>query len=86
MRTGIATNGYPQEVIVAIIVDLLKSLNPDILTEGLEDWKELIETANSLKLMSNNALIAIATKRHNVNRMITFDSDFKRVSWIDTIP
>jgi len=85
MRKWIATKGYPQDVIVAI-EDLLESLNPDILTERLEDWKELIETANSLKLMSNDALIAIAAKRHNVNRMITFDSDFKRVPWIDTIP
>ncbi|MCE4618265.1 MAG: PIN domain-containing protein [Desulfurococcales archaeon] len=85
MRKWIATNGYPQDVIVAI-EDLLKSLNPDILTERLDDWKELIETAKSLKLMSNDALIAIAAKRHNVDRMITFDSDFKRVPWIDTIP
>ena len=38
-----------------------------------------------LKLLTNDALIAAACKHHGIRKIATFDSDFKRVEFLEVI-
>lgn len=37
-------------------------------------------------LLPNDAIIAATCKHYNINTIITFDEDFKRVAWLRIIP
>lgn len=51
--------------------------------------EEVIEIANSLatkyKLLPNDALIVATCKYHRIDKIATFDSDFKRVDFLEII-
>ena len=83
-RKWIKKHGYPKEVIDAIR-ELIKRLNirlvPSIYTEE-ELYKALIE----FRLLPSDTIIALTCKHHGIDTILTFDGDFKRVSWLKVIP
>ena len=40
---------------------------------------------NNYKLLPNDALIAATYKHHGINKIATFDPDFKRVNFLEII-
>ncbi len=83
-RKWIKKHGYPREVIDAIR-ELIKRLNirvvPSIYTEE-EFYKALME----FRLLPSDAIIALTCKHHGIDIILTFDKDFKRISWLNVIP
>lgn len=83
-RKWIKKHGYPREVIDAIR-ELIKRLNirliPSIYTE-----EELYKALTEFKLLPSDAIIALTCKHHGIRTILTFDEDFKRVSWLKVVP
>lgn len=48
--------------------------------------RELLETMKKYKLTPSDAIIALTCKHYGMNTILTFDEDFKRVSWLKVIP
>ena len=48
--------------------------------------RELLETMKKYKLTPSDAIIALTCKHHGINTILTFDEDFKLVSWLKVIP
>ena len=83
-RKWIKKHGYPREVIGAIR-ELIKRLNirliPSIYTE-----EELYKALTEFRLLPSDAIIALTCKHHGIRTILTFDEDFKRVSWLKVVP
>ncbi len=83
-RKWIKKHGYPGKVI-EVIRELLRRLNirliPDVYTE-----EELYRTLKELRLLPSDAIIALTCKHHDINSILTFDEDFKRVPWLKLVP
>ena len=83
-RKWIRKHGYPREVIDAIR-ELIKRLNirliPSIYTE-----EELYKALTEFRLLPSDAIIALTCKHHGIRTILTFDEDFKRVSWLKVVP
>jgi len=47
---------------------------------------DLIECMTKYRLLPNDALIVCTCRIYNIENIATFDEDFKRVSWLRTIP
>ena len=77
LRRLIISKGYP-ELVVNGIRKLLEDLEVEVLVENVE-YQDMIETASQLKLLPSDAIIALTCKHNNINTIITFDEDFKRV-------
>ncbi|MDI6886841.1 MAG: PIN domain-containing protein, partial [archaeon] len=71
--------GYLQK-----FLDLLGELRCEIL-EVNTDAMALLETMTRYKLLPNDALIAATCKHHSINKIATFDPDFKRVEFLEVI-
>ncbi|MEB3787133.1 MAG: PIN domain-containing protein [Desulfurococcales archaeon] len=48
--------------------------------------KELLETMRKYQLTPSDAIIALTCKHYGINTILTFDEDFKRISWLEVIP
>ncbi len=48
--------------------------------------QELIEVAKRFHLLPADALIALTCRHHGIDTILTFDEDFKRVSWLKVVP
>ncbi len=44
------------------------------------------EIATKYRLLPNDGLIAATCRHYDINSIVTFDEDFKRVSWLKIIP
>ncbi len=84
LRKLIVNKGYP-EFIVNGIRKLLEDLEVEVLVENVE-YRDMIETASQLKLLPSDAIIALTCKHNNIDTIITFDEDFKRVPWLKVAP
>ena len=84
LRKLIASKGYP-ELIVNGIRKLLEDLEVEVLVEDVE-YQDMIKTASQLKLLPSDAIIALTCKHNNIDTIITFDEDFKRVPWLKVAP
>ncbi len=84
LRKLIANKGYPK-FIVDGIRKLLEDLEVEVLVENVE-YQDMIETASQLKLLPSDAIIALTCKRNDIDTIITFDEDFKRVPWLKAAP
>ena len=54
----------------------------------IDDTKNAIlvrNVAEKYGLLPNDAVIAATCKHHGINKIATFDSDFKRVDFLETI-
>ncbi len=84
LRKLIVDKGYPK-FIVNGIRNLLEDLEVEVLVENVE-YQDMIETASQLKLLPSDAIIALTCKRNDIDAIITFDEDFKRVPWLKVVP
>ncbi len=48
--------------------------------------QELIEVAKRFHLLPADALIALTCKHYGIDTILTFDEDFKKVSWLKVVP
>ena len=48
--------------------------------------KELLETMRKYQLTPSDAIIALTCKHYNINTILTFDEDFRRITWLKVIP
>ncbi len=52
-----------------------------------EDVKQTaLEITKQYGLLPNDALIAATCKHYNIDTLITFDEDFKRIPWLKVVP
>ncbi len=69
--------------------DLLDSYNIRVLDEDINWWKALTEMEKLIPGLKGNEIfdsrIAICLKHHNVKRIFTFDSDFKKYPFLQPI-
>lgn len=49
-------------------------------------YQDMIETANRLKLLPSDAIIALTCRHYGIDAILTFDDDFKRIPWLKIIP
>lgn len=84
LRNIITDEGYPK-LIIDGIQRILEDLEVEILVEHV-DYKELIDTAIRFKLLPSDAIIALTCRHHNIDVILTFDTDFERVPWLRILP
>ena len=84
LRKLIVNKGYPK-LIVNGIKKLLEDLEVEVLVENVE-YQDMMETASQLKLLPSDAIIALTCKHNDIDTIITFDEDFKRVHWLKVVP
>ncbi len=84
LRRLIASKGYPAPIITGI-QSLLKDLEVKVLVENV-GYQDMIEVANRFKLLPSDTIIALTCKHNNIETILTFDKDFKRVPWLKVIP
>lgn len=73
----------------AALSELIDSYDIRILDEDIEWWKSLKDIENHIPGLRGNevfdARIAICLKQHKIKRIYTYDSDFKKYSFLQTI-
>ena len=57
-----------------------------VVVEDKATLQELIETAKKFHLLPADALIALTCRRYSIDTILTFDEDFRRVSWLKVVP
>jgi predicted nucleic acid-binding protein len=74
---------------VHTLSEFLESYNIRVLDEDVNWWKSLIEVEKLIPGLKGNeifdARIAICLKQHNVKRIYTLDSDFKKYPFLQPI-
>jgi predicted nucleic acid-binding protein len=48
--------------------------------------QELISTARKYHLLPADAIIALTCKHYEIDTILTFDEDFRRVPWLEVVP
>jgi len=71
--------------IITDVEELINKLGITVL-EDRGDLRELLETMRKYNLLPGDALIAVTAKYYNIDTILTFDEDFKRVPWLKVIP
>jgi predicted nucleic acid-binding protein len=66
------------------VEELVDKLGVHVL-EDRGDLTELLNTMKKFNLLTGDALIAITAKRYNIENILTFDEDFKRIPWLNVI-
>ena len=84
VRKWIRKHGYPREVIHAI-EELIKRLDIRLL-QSIYTEKELYKALLKYRLLPSDAIIALTCKHYGIEKILTFDEDFKRVPWLTVIP
>ncbi len=57
-----------------------------VVLEDRGSFKELLDTVMRYNLLPGDALIALTAKYYNIDTILTFDENFKRVPWLKVIP
>ncbi len=74
---------------ISALADLIETYAIRILDEDINWWKNLAEIEKQIPGLKGNevfdARIAICLKQHNVKRIVTRDSDFKKYSFLQSI-
>ena len=84
LRRLITSKGYTAPIVNGI-QNLLKDLEVEVLIENV-GYQDVIEVANRFKLLPSDAIITLTCKHNNIETILTFDEDFKRVPWLKAIP
>jgi predicted nucleic acid-binding protein len=83
-RKWIRKHGYPKDVLQAV-EELIKRLNIK-LVQSIYTEKELYRTLIQYRLLPSDAIIALTCKHYEIDTILTFDEDFRRVPWLKVIP
>jgi|Deesub1362A_J573_1020465.scaffolds.fasta_scaffold20202_2 hypothetical protein len=65
------------------IEDLLRLLSVEVLPPA--PYREMWEVVNVYGLLPNDALIAATCKHYGINKIATFDADFKKAKFLDVL-
>ena len=86
LREYIQKHGYKAfEEELNELTTFLKDTNTTVLQDKAS-IQELISTAKKYHLLPADALIALTCKHYEIDTILTFDEDFKRVPWLKVIP
>lgn len=86
VREYIKTHGYKLfEEDLNELTTLLKDAKVIVLEDKVTP-QELIDVARKYHLLPADALVALTCKHYGIERILTFDDDFKRVPWLTAIP
>ena len=83
-RKHIARHGFPEEAI-----ERVNGFIRDFKVTVLRDYQnpdELAKTIKAYRLAPNDAQIILTCKHKNIEKLATFDEDFKRIPWLKVIP
>ncbi|MEL9940907.1 MAG: PIN domain-containing protein [Ignisphaera sp.] len=80
----IARQGYSKEMIDAVY-SFLKDMNIEIVTNYF-NYDGYVQLIQGFKLLPNDAQIALTCRHYDIDTILTFDNDFKRVSWLWMVP
>jgi len=83
-RRWIRKHGYPKDILHAV-EELIKRLNIKLIQSTYTE-KELYKTLIQYRLLPSDALIALTCKHYEIDTILTFDEDFKRIPWLKVIP
>jgi predicted nucleic acid-binding protein len=67
-------------------VSLLEELYVKIVADAETQPSQIVNTMNDYRLAPRDAIIALTCKHYGINTILTFDEDFKRVSWLKVKP
>jgi len=84
LRKLIKKQGYPDKVIT-LIDSILKDLDIEIISDYF-NHQEYIKALLNYKLLPNDAQIALTCKHYEIDTILTFDEDFRRVPWLKVTP
>ncbi len=85
LREYIQKHGYNFfEEDINELYEFLKEANI-VVVEDKATPQELIEVAKQFHLLPADALIALTCRHYGIDTILTFDEDFKRVSWLRVI-
>lgn len=84
-RKFIAEKGYKPfkrdvELIFGLVEDRGITIFPDC--QEISEWEEIME---EYKLLPNDAVIAATCKHYGIDKIATFDDDFKKVDFLEVI-
>ena len=65
--------------------EMLRDLEITVLGDYAEP-EELLEVMKGYRLTPSDAIIALTCKHYNIDSIITFDEDFKKIPWLKVIP
>ena len=83
-RKHIAKHGFPEEAIEKVN-GFIRDFKVTILRD-YQDPDELVETIKAFRLAPNDAQIALTCKHRGIEKLASFDEDFKRVPWLKVCP
>lgn len=63
---------------------LVEKIN--IIASTREDFEQSKEIIDKYRLLPNDALIVAMMRRRGISELLTLDSDFKRIPWLNIIP
>jgi len=66
------------------VEELVDKLGIQVL-EDKGDFIELLDVMRRFDLLPGDALIAVTAKHYNIESILTFDEDFKRIPWLKVI-
>jgi len=73
------------EDVMSSLTKFVKELDVRVLRdEG--SYEELVDVVARYGLMPSDALIAVTCRHYEIDRVATFDEDFKRIPWLKVVP
>lgn len=79
--------GIAENVIKARLAGLNKIAEKlNVIPPTLRDFEESKKIVMEYKLLPNDALIVAVMSREGIRELLTLDSDFRRIPWIQVIP
>jgi len=73
----------PLKTLTKYLTNLIKGLEIEVI--NLLPYEEFIEVCNNYELLPNDTLIAATCKFYNINKIATFDEDFKKVDFLEIV-
>ncbi len=67
-------------------VSLLKELYIKVVADAEAQPSQIVATMDNYRLSPRDAIIALTCRHYGIDTILTFDEDFKRVSWLKVVP
>ena len=67
-------------------VSLLGELYVKVVADIEAQPSQIVNTMDNYRLAPRDAIIALTCKHYDINTILTFDEDFKRIPWLKVVP
>ncbi len=67
-------------------VSLLGELYVKVVADIEAQPSQIVNTMDNYRLAPRDAIIALTCKHYDINAILTFDEDFKRIPWLKVVP